>query len=86
MPPLLLSVNQEASRLVSGSSVNQDQYTSPTVSVGYYDEIWTQPNGWNGPGDVLYKSFDNMTDLVFMEGDRKVNIVPRVRGKVGEVS
>ena len=73
-----LLVDEETDRPSSGPSRNEDQYTSPTVSVEYYDEIWTPPDGWDGPDAVLYRSFDDVADLIFMEGDERVNIVPIV--------
>ena len=76
-------MDEETRGSSSASPGPHDQNTFPTISVGEFDETWTPPNGWDGPDAVLYKSFDNMTNLVFMEGDQKVNMVPMVNGKVG---
>ena len=46
------------------------------------DEDWNPPSNWNGPEAVLYRHFDNSSDLAFMEGTQQIHIVPLVSGKV----
>ena len=43
---------------------------------------WVQPFGWTGPCPALYRSFDNMDDLMFMEGTEQKNYASLVSGQV----
>ena len=45
-------------------------------------KTWTPPPGWTGPDAALYRSFDNMIGLIYMEGTQQRNYTPLVAGKV----
>ena len=46
------------------------------------NDAWTPTVGWNGTCPVLYWSFDNIGDLVLMEGTSQIEYVSVVPGKV----
>ena len=76
---LLVDAETNGMRLSTPGS----QSENPSPIVPEFNEIWTRPTGWNGPAAVLYRSLDDVTELVFMEGSQRVNMVPMVSGQVG---